>query len=231
MPQQINLCIAALTPLRQRVQAKFLLQALAACLVLLGVLGTLWLWSLERSAQDYRQTLDAQATEIQSLQAAIQRSRANTGPLEPVMLSELQDKSRAVQERELLLKSMGQGLFKAGQGHSDRLQMLARSIPNDVWLTRLRADGASLEVAGFTLEPASLNAWVARLSLQPELHGLQLGSVKVSYVSETAGAEGGGAGVAVQAAQISRSRPMWSFSLQNQAVARPAAEPVSGAKP
>lgn len=216
MPQQINLCTAALTPQRQRFQARSLLRLLGIALLLLGVLGSFWLWSLDRSAQDYQQTLQAQSGEIQNLQAAIQRSRAASGPLDPALLRELQDKRSAVLEREKVLQALRTGLFRAGAGHSDRLLLLARSVPEDVWITSVRADGASLELAGFTLNPASLNAWVDRLGQSPLLQGQQLSGVKVSYVNDTAAA---------------RAKPSWSFSLQSQLPPPAPGEPTPGAKP
>lgn len=216
MPQQINLCTAALTPQRQRFEARSLLRLLGLSLLLLGVVGSFWLWSLDRSAQDYQQTLQVQSTEIQSLQAAIQRSRAAAGPLDPALLRELQDKRSAVLEREKVLQAVRAGLFRAGEGHSDRLLLLSRSVPDDVWITSVRADGNSLEVAGFTLDPASLNAWVARLGQSSLLQGQQLSGVKVSYVSDAAAA---------------RAKPTWSFSLQSQLPQPASGEPTPGAKP
>jgi Tfp pilus assembly protein PilN len=230
MAQQINLCTAALTPRRQRYQAKFLLQVLGACLLLLGAVAAFWSWSLERSAQGLRQTLAAQASEILNLQSAIERARATTGPLEPALLQELQEKRRTVQERQQVLQAMSLGQFKAGAGHSDRLLLLARSIPADVWVSSLHADSANFEVAGFTLEPASLNAWVERLGQQPLLLGLQLGAVKLDYVAQAAPAPVGAGAAAAASAPV--AKPRWSFSLHSQAQPPGAAAvPIPGAKP
>jgi Tfp pilus assembly protein PilN len=221
MPQQINLCTAVLTPQRPRFQARALLTMLAVCLVALGALGAFWLWSLEGSAQTYRQTLEAQAGEIRNLQAAIQASRATVGPAAPELMRSLQDQRAAVLAREKMLQQVRQGLFKPGEGHSDRLLLLARSIPGDAWVTSLKADGGSFEVAGFTLEPASLNEWVARLGQHPLMRGLQLDAVKVNYVAEAAD-------------KGLKAKPMWSFSLVSevpQALPAVARAPVPGVKP
>ncbi len=226
MPQQINLCTAALTPLRQRFQAKSLMLLLAISVVLLGSLGAAWTWSLQRSDQEYQQTLEAQAGEISSLQAAIQRSRANSGPLDPALVLQLQDKHSALLERERLLQAMRLGLLQAGQGHSDRLQLLARSIPADVWVTGLKADSGNFEVSGFTLEPASLNAWVARLGQQSLMRGLQLSTVKVNYVS--AAEQGAALAAVATTAAASGTPPMWSFSLLSQS---PVAQTGAAATP
>jgi Tfp pilus assembly protein PilN len=221
MPQQINLCTAVLTPQRPRFQARSLLTMLAVCLLALGALGAFWLWSLDGSAQTYRQTLEAQAGEIRNLQAAIQASRATVGPAAPELMRSLQDQGAAVLAREKMLQQVRQGLFKPGEGHSDRLLLLARSIPGDAWVTSLKADGGSFEVAGFTLEPASLNEWVARLGLHPLMRGLQLDAVKVTYVAEAAD-------------KGLKAKPMWSFSLVSETPQVPpvvARVPVPGVKP
>jgi Tfp pilus assembly protein PilN len=219
MPQQINLCTAVLTPQRQRFQAQALLGILAVCLVATGALGAFWLWSLEGSAQTYRQTLDAQATEIKNLQAVIQSSRAAAGPVDPALLRQLQDQRARVQEREKLLQLARQGLFKAGEGHSDRLRLLAQSIPADAWVTSLKADSSSFEVAGFALEPAALNDWVVRLGQHPLMHGLKLNAVNVKYVAEVVAA--GAAGPSA-----SRAKPMWTFNLVSAEPAAPVAAPA-----
>jgi Tfp pilus assembly protein PilN len=202
MPQQINLCTAVLTPQRQRFQAQSLLTILVISLVVLAALGSFWLWSLEGSSQTYRQTLDAQLSEIKSLQAVIQSSRAAAGPADPALMRNVQDQRARVEEREGLLQLARQGLFKAGEGHSDRLLLLAHSIPADAWITSLKADTRSLEVSGFALTPESLNEWVVRLGLHPLMHGQKLNAVTLNYVAESAAA-------GLQA------KPMWSFSLQS----------------
>lgn len=217
MPQQINLCTTALRPLRQRYQAKTLLRLLGASLLLIGALGALWLWSLGRSGQQYQHTLEAQATEIQNLQLAIQRSRTAAGPLEPALQRELQSQGSAVQAREQVLQALRTGLLQSGERHSDRLLLLSKTIPDDVWVTSLRADRGAFEVAGFTLEPASLNAWVARLGQQPMLRDMPLSGVKLSYVAD--------------AASATPSRPRWQFSLQSQLPQPLAGVTVPEAKP
>ncbi len=232
MPQQINLCIAAFAPRRQRFQARFLLSLLGASLAMVAVLGSAWLWSLEQSAQDYRKTLDAQAADIKNLQAAIERSRSSSGPPEPALLRDLQNRRSSVQERMQTVQALRQGLLKAGQGHSDRLLALSRSIPADVWITTLRADGGLFDVSGYTLEPQSLNTWVAQLGQQPMLQGLQLNTVKVNYVNEAALGGAPDSPAPAASAGSSRRPPMWSFHLLSQAAPATVADAATpGAKP
>jgi MSHA biogenesis protein MshI len=223
--QQINLCTVASAPAGPRLQARKLLSVLAFGLVLLAAVGAFWLWSLERSAQAYGQTLEAQDAEIKNLQTAIQRSRAAAAPADPSLLTALQARKSAVLERENVLNQVRQGLFRAGEGHSDRLVLLTRSIPADTWIASLKVDSTAFEIAGFTLDPASLNDWVAQLGRHPVMQGLQLSDVKVDLVPpELPGAQGAMAPL--------RGKPLWSFRLLSaHALPGPQAVAVSGAKP
>lgn len=227
MPQQINLCTAVSAPPRQNFPASTLFVYLAASLLLLAGVGSFWLWSLERSAQAYRQTLDSQLNEIQNLQAAIQRSRAAAGPVEPALLREVQEQRALVQQREKMLQLVREGMYQPGAGHSDRLQLLARSVPADTWVTAVKVDSAAFSVSGFTLDTASLNEWVARLGQNPLMRGLSLDTVAVNLVSDA------------QAAPAKSAVPAWSFNLISVAPVAaivpvlPAANgtPATGGKP
>jgi Tfp pilus assembly protein PilN len=103
-------------------------------------------------------------------------------------------------DRSRLLAELQQGLLAPGRGHAARLQLLAQTIPAQVWVTALRADAGHLEVSGFTLEPAVLNDWVARLARSPVLAGQQLARVKVE--------------------RAPGDRPLWAFSLGSAAPAQ-----------
>jgi MSHA biogenesis protein MshI len=224
--QQVNLCTVASAPTGPRLQARKLLAVLVFALVLLASVGAFWLWSLERSAQAYNQTLVAQGAEIKNLQAAIQRSRAAAAPADPSLLTALQARRLALLEREKVLQQARLGLFRAGEAHSDRLLLVTRSIPADTWISALKADSAGFEIAGFTQDPASLNDWVAQLARHPVMQGLQLSDVKVELVPPE---RPSGQGVAVP---LRGSKSIWSFRLVSaHALAAPPATPASGVKP
>ena len=229
MPQQINLCTAVSAPQRQRFPASVMVGYLAASLVLLALVSGFWLWSLARSTKTYEQTLELQAREIKSLQAAIQHGRAAASPVDPALLREVQDQRALIQQREKMLQQVSLGLFQPGDRHSDRLQLLARSIPADTWVTRVKADSAVFEVSGYTLDTGSLNDWVTRLGQHPLMRGLKLDTVAVNLVPEAPGAA---AKVAAASAPASAVRPMWTFTLLSVAPAPGTeASPPSGAKP
>jgi len=226
MAQQINLCTGIVKTQRQRFTARTMLPALGVFLVVGGVLGFLGVGSLERSAVGYRQTLDAQAADIKSLQAAILQSRANAAPVDPALVLQAQDRKSAVLQREKVLLEVQQGMFKPGEGHSDRLLLVARSIPAPVWVTAVKVDAARFEVAGFTLEPAALNEWVATLAASPLMRDLKLSTVTVENTVASNVAVPAAASIATPQ-KGKAGRAIWSFNLVNL---EPAAK-ITGTKP
>jgi Tfp pilus assembly protein PilN len=213
MAQQINLCTGIVRTQRQRFTARTMLPALGVFLVVGGVLGAMGVASLERSAGGYRQTLDAQSTEIKALQAAILQSRANAGPVDPALVQQAQERRNAVRQREKVLLEVQQGMFQAGEGHSDRLLLVARSIPSPVWVTSVKVDAARFEVAGFTLEPSALNEWVAKLAVSPLMRDLKLSTVTVENTAVGKVTVPASANATPSATKAARA--IWSFNLVN----------------
>jgi Tfp pilus assembly protein PilN len=202
MPQQINLCTAAFKPTLHRFAAATMVPVLGACVVAGALMGGAWVWNLDRSAKGYRQTLDTQGGEIQSLQAAIQRSRAAALPVDPVLQQQLQAHRAEVLQRERILEVVQQGMFQPGEGHSDRLLLVARTTPAPAWVTAIKIDASRFEITGFTLEPDALTPWVAQLSASPLMRNLKLSTVKVESTA-----------VATGAAAAPTGRPTWAFNL------------------
>ena len=235
MPQQINLCTSILRPQRQRFGARTILPVLGATVLVVGALAVSWVWSLEGSAVTYRQTLDTQAGEIKILQTAIERSRANTAPVDPALIQQLQQRKAAVVQREKVLEQLQLGMFRPGEGHSDRLLMVARTVPQAVWVNAVKVDGTLFEVAGFTLDPEVLNTWVAQLGIHPLMRNLKLSSVRVDSssvaqaipVASAAEAPAKGALGAASSPDTASAHKVWSFSL----VSREPGSLTAGGKP
>lgn len=214
MPQQINLA----TPVLLSQKRYFSAQTMAIALGVFAVFGAAMsgglVWSLKTSSAGFTQTMASQTLEVESLKAAIQRSKASAAPADAALVQELQSKRKAVSQKEQLLAALKEGMFVPGEGHSDRLLLLARSIPQPVWLTQVKADPSRLEVSGFTLESAALNAWVERLADSPLMRGLKLASVKVDSTVAPAAPATPAAGATAPVA-VSTARPVWSFSMVN----------------
>lgn len=206
MAQQINLCSPIQLAPTQRFAARSMALALLLVLALGGVMAAALVWSLQRSTVAYQETLARQERDIQGLKAALQAARASAAPVDGGLVQQLQTRRQELKQRELLLDAVRDGAFKPGFGHSDRLQLLAGTIPAKVWIKSLDADAQHLEIAGFTLEPAALNDWVARLSQSALLAGLQLSTVQVE---NTAAASKAG----VPEVPAAGARAVWSFTL------------------
>lgn len=207
MAQQINLCSPIQLAPTQRFAARSMVLALLVVVVVGALMAGALVWSLQRSAAAYQGTLALQERDIQGLKAALDAARASAAPVDPALQQQLQARRQELKQRALLLQTVRDGAFKPGAGHSDRLQLVAATIPAKVWITSLDADAQHLEIAGFTLEPAALNEWVARLSQSPLLEGLQLTKVQVD---NTALASNKGV---VADLSGSNGRSVWSFTL------------------
>jgi Tfp pilus assembly protein PilN len=225
MPQQINLCSTAFQKPRQQFSADTIAIALCVFVVLGGALCAAFVWNLQSASQGFVAAMQTQTQEMQSLQVAIDRSKAMAQPPSPALIKEVRDKRTEVDSKELILQALQQGNWKPGYGHSDRLSLLARSIPAPVWITDVKADSARMEVSGFTLEPSALNDWVGSLSASPLMQGLRLATVKVQSTAVSAST----AAVAGTAPAAS-GREVWSFNLVSAQPA-PSEAPAVGGKP
>ncbi len=215
MPQQINLCTPVLLTQQRYFSARTMLQALALFVVGGVGLAAYGVSSLNSAARVLRATVDAQAPELASLRSALEKNRNVPGAGAPALTLELQAARAQLLERQKTLLELRRGLMPPGLGHSARLQLVAQSIPAQVWVTQMVADQSQLVVQGFTVEPAALNDWVAKLAQSPLLAGQGLAQVKVERVTaqpeslarnDVALAPVAGPGVAP-------ARAIWSFSL------------------
>lgn len=236
MPQQINLCTPVFLTPRHYFSATTMAQALGVFLLLGGALSTFWVWSLQQVGAGYRQSVASNQREIERLQAAIKLNRANAAPADAALGQELQQRRDELAYREHLLQVLQRGLAREGWGHSARLQLVASSIPPQAWVTEIKADDARFELSGFTLDPAALNGWMARLAASPLLQGLQLSTVKVERAAVEVRAGGavlaGAPGTPPEAG--AGVPPVWSYTLVSAVAPAPAPTPAlaaSGAKP
>jgi Tfp pilus assembly protein PilN len=216
MPQQINLCTPILLTQKRYFSAQTMAQALAMIVVFGGGLSAYWVWSLNLASEGFKKTLATQSHELESLQTALAQGKAGVAPTDAALTQELQARRTELMLREKLFEESQRGLFKPGWGHAARLELVARTIPPQVWVTEVKADDIGLDVSGFTLEPAALNDWVTKLAASPLLEGQKLTTVKVENAS-------------VSTAKTA-SRAMWSFNLVS-ALGKPAAVAVVAGKP
>lgn len=206
MPQQINLCTPILLAQKRYFSAATMAVSLGVFLLLGGALCAIWVWNLQSASRGYNGAIDTQAREIESLQAAIVRSRANAAPVDPALQQSIMDTQTALAARQNLLLALQAGLLVPGFAHSDRLRWVASSIPEPVWVTRVAMEDGRFDVAGFTLEPAALNEWVAKLSASPLMHNLRLSNVKIESTSLAA---------STADRPVVNGQPTWAFNLES----------------
>jgi Tfp pilus assembly protein PilN len=172
--------------------------------------------------------LDAQRRDIQGLKTALDAARANAAPADANQLQQLQAQKTLLLQREKMLQALQQGLLQPGMGTSDRLQLIAQTIPAPVWVTDVKVDSSRFEVSGFTLEPAALNEWVSRLSASVLLQGLKLATVQVENTAAALSRQNAGQPVAAPpaagASALAPARATWSFNLVS---AQPQAAPAT----
>ena len=232
MPQQINLCTPILLTQKRYFSAQTMLQALAVFVVMGGGLCAYWVWSLNAASEGFKKTLATQAHELESLQKAIAQGKTGAVPADANLAKVLQSRRTELEQRERLLQELQRGRFKPGFGHSAQLQLLAQTIPAPVWLTEVKADDKQLEVSGFTLEPAALSDWAAKLAASPLLEGQKLATVKVENASAamTKAVVGTSASPGASSAPVATPRAVWSFHLVS-AIPQLAGASAAGGKP
>ncbi len=223
MPQQINLCTPIFLTQKRYFSAQTMASALGVFVLVGGILSGYWTWTLKSLSEGYQQSVSANQREIARLQAAIRLNRENSAPADAALVQELQARQGELERRQALLAELKRGLLRDGQGHAARLQLVARSIPPQAWVTTIKANEQSLELGGYTLEPAALNGWMERLAQSPLLQGQQLSVVKVERVAT----DGRGPGAA-PAPVLARAAgvPLWAYTLVTAA-----APANTGAKP
>lgn len=205
MPQQINLSTPILLAQRRYFSAQTMVQTLAIFLLVGGALAAYWVTSLNTASEALKATLATRDTELQSLQAATRQGTQASAPAGATLTRDLQTRQAELLAREQLMQALQRGLFQPGLGHSARLQMLAQTIPESVWLTAVTADEQQLDLSGATLNPAALNDWISRLAQSPLLDGQRLSTVRLDSPADTA--------------QPTELRPQWTFNLVSALVA------------
>lgn len=224
MAQQINLCTPILLAPKRYFSANTMAITFGVFLALGSALCATWVWNLNQTAQAFRGSVAAQAKQLDGLKAAIAQSKAQAAAPDAALAAQLQGLRLLATQRSQLREALQQGLFEPGWGHSDRLALLARTIPTQAWVTDVKMDNARLEVSGYTLETSALNDWVDRLALAPLTQGLKLSTVKVESAPMPAALRPASA---ASASRGNAERAVWSFHLVSTAPARSASPAAS----
>lgn len=232
MAQQINLCSPILLKQKRYFSAQTMAVALGVFVVLGGIMGEIWVWSLNHTAESYKSTIDSQANEIHSLQAAIEQGRAASGPINADQAQQLQARKTMLADRQAIDRALRDGVNQPGMAHSDRLHLIAKTIPPQAWITLVSATSSRFEVSGFTMEPDTLNEWVKRLAASPLFDNLSLHDVNVELAERPASTalKQTGQGSSNGSGNVRAGMQVWKFHLIDTQLPVAAAL-VSGGKP
>lgn len=202
MTQQINLCSPVFLTPKRYFSAQVMLHTFLGFALVLSATCGYWVWQLDAQRAALTQAAEPQARELKTLQGALEKLKLDAGSVVKTLSQDLQAQQQLLLQRERLLAALNQGHFAPGEGHSERLKLVALSIPAKVWVTQIRADDGLLQLVGVTLETALLNEWMRRLEASPVLAGQKLTSIKVE-----------------QSAVFS-AKPHWNFTIVS-ALAKP----------
>lgn len=196
MPQQINILTPILLTQKRYLSAYNLLRVSALLMLCGGSLYGYLIWDVSVATNELKKTSSLKLRELDSLQVAIKKNGLK-GSATGTALMQLQSQRAELLRVEKIIATLQQGVTRPGYSHAARLELLAQTIPTNVWITQFSDEEKQLEITGLTLDPALLETWIARLIKNPVLLGQTLQVVKVESVTE---------GLQVI------SRPTWSFS-------------------
>ena len=196
MPQQINIITSVLLTQKRYFSAYILFQVLVLSMLFGGGLYTYWIWEIGAATNDLKQTLSVKLREFESLQVAIKQNGLK-GTTTGAALMQVQNQRAELLRIEKIISALQQGVTQPGYGHAARLELLAQTIPANVWITRLADEERQLEITGLTYDPALLETWVERLVKNPMFKDQSLQAMKVENVKDGLGTV---------------APPMWAFS-------------------
>jgi len=168
--QHLNLLDEAMRPRRERFSSVDGLRALAALLVVIGLVNAGLRLAADRSAQA-AQAAQQELTALQSRPATV---AAVAGAPSPAELAALQRRYASTQQVYTAIQS---GAAGSVQGYSQYLTALARQSQNlggrALWITELSiaADGSGLDLLGRMTDPRVLPEYLNHLNGEPLFRG------------------------------------------------------------
>lgn len=179
--QHLNLLDEAMRPRRERFSSVDGLRALAALLVVIGLVNAGLRLAADRSAQAVR----AAQQELMALQSHPATAGAVAGAPSPAELATLQRRYASTQQVYTAIQS---GAAGSVQGYSQYLTALARQSQNlggrALWITELSiaADGSGLDLLGRMTDPRVLPEYLNHLNGEPLFRGRSFAQVSLRAV-------------------------------------------------
>jgi len=176
--QHLNLLDEAMRPRRERFSSVDGLRALAALLVVIGLVDAGLRLAADRSAQ----AAQAAQKELMALQSQPVMAAAVAGAPSPAELATLQRRYASTQQVYTAIQS---GAAGSAQGYSHYLTALARQSQNlggrALWITELSiaADGSGLDLLGRMTDPRVLPEYLNHLNGEPLFRGRSFAQVSL----------------------------------------------------
>lgn len=196
MPQQINIITPILLTKKRYLSVSTLFQISVLLMLCGGGLYSYLIWKIDAETNELKKTSLLKLRELETIQASIKQNGLK-GTATGTALAQLQNQRAELLRIEKIIGTLQQGATRLEYGHAARLELLAQTIPADVWITQLSDRERRLEIIGLTLEPASVETWIRKLVKNPIFKSQTLQAVKVDSVADGLG---------------TTSRPMWSFN-------------------
>jgi Tfp pilus assembly protein PilN len=186
MVQQINLYQERFRHRRDYTDARHLgAGLLLVALVLAGVSGFMT-WRTQNAqarAADLAEQRDAVQQQLTTVRGEVEQARAAREPSvdQAGLRAELAAKKR-------LMEYLKRGPLANRDGFSGHLAGLARRQVDDLWLRRiaLKAGGTSLQLAGSTLGPEQVPAFIGRLAETPAFQGHTFRTLRIERAEKDA---------------------------------------------
>ena len=184
---QINLYNVSLFPAREVFTARRISVGVVAAVLVMTAIGWWALAEKQRLSQEIASKAAARAAETARAELI---SAAGGAPLTPPQLAALETTLNAqratLTARRDARDLLRQGLATDQAGPSALMRLLATSAPTQAWLTDIRVGGSQLEVAGKTIDPAAVNAWLERLAASGYLSAKPMPSLRLDRVEAPA---------------------------------------------
>ncbi|MCH1918117.1 PilN domain-containing protein [Shewanella sp. A3A] len=175
---RINLFSSALLPPKQRLTLKTL--GLSGALILLlggaslGVISYLH-GQLQAQVAQTKTLLNSQQSQLEQLQAQLQRHQPDTSLQAEVTLQQ-----QELRLKTLLLNELSQREQLKSVGFTEKLQELAKVSNGNIWLTHLHFDEQKIVFEGYGSSPEAVPDWIARLSLTQSYRGKAFASMTMA---------------------------------------------------
>lgn len=179
MSQQINLVNPAFQKRRELFNARTLLLALAALVL---IMGSAYGYQ-HRQVSLLEQQLKVDSSKVERERARLVTVATQNAPRQkdPALEKRVDDMEQQLKGEDAVLEVLQSGNLGNMQGYSDYMRAFARQTVNGLWLTGFGIKGAGKEMSlsGRTLRPELVPAYIQRLEKEEATHGRVFAALEI----------------------------------------------------